>query len=157
MWPNEQALQVIAYGEQMPVHLITRSLGITATKHCQQPPVSLDSGPGRFRTAAVPIVDGLHLAEAGEGGLQHAILGGIGNSVVEGERELIELVRLVDDLFRLINKLLEPVPLLGWRAGGGEGGHGRLDRTLGVEQLLGANIKKVIGHSKPVGGACQPI
>ena len=51
-------LQLPAYSNQMPVHLLSRRLGITAAKHRQQLPVRLNSGPRRFRTAAIAVVDG---------------------------------------------------------------------------------------------------
>ena len=61
-------LQLVAYRNQVPIHLSTRRLGITPTQHGQQPPVAFNGGPRRFRTAAVTIVNGLQLTEAGEGG-----------------------------------------------------------------------------------------
>jgi hypothetical protein len=51
-------LQLPAYRNQMPVHLLMRRLSITATERRQQLPVPCNSGPGRFRTAAIAIVDG---------------------------------------------------------------------------------------------------
>src|SRR5829696_4735956 len=149
---NLADLQLAAYRIQVFPHLVPRRLSITATQHRQQLPVPLNSCPSRFRTAAIAIVDGQHLAETGKRGLQHPIPGRLRDCIVEGEGELIELVRLLDDLLRLINKLLERVPLLARRTAGSEGGHGWLDRALGIEQLLGANIEEVIGHSKPIGG-----
>ena len=40
-------LQVTAYRVQVPSHLLTRRRGITTAKHRQQPPVAVDSRPGR--------------------------------------------------------------------------------------------------------------
>jgi hypothetical protein len=62
-------LQLVAHRNQMLLHLLTGRLGITPTQHSQQPPVSVNGGTRRFKTAAVTIVNGLHLTEAGEGGL----------------------------------------------------------------------------------------
>ena len=145
--PSLANLQVTAYRVQVLAHLLTGSFGITPTKYPQQPPMALNGGLGRFPTAAISVVDGLHLTEAGQGGLQHAVPGCLGDCVVKRERQLVELVGLVDDHFRLINKFLEPVPLLDRGARGGESGQSRLDGALGVEHLLRADIEEVVCHS----------
>ena len=134
-------LQVAAYRIQVLVHLFTSSLGITATKYRQQPPMTLNGGLGRCATAAISVVDGLHLTEAGQSGLQHAVPGCLSDCIVKRERQLIELVRLVDHHFRLINKFLEPIPLLDRGARGGERRQSRLNRALRVQHLLWADIK----------------
>ena len=72
-------LQLAAYGAQVATHLLTRRLTITAAQCRQQSPVPGNRGPSRCRTAAVTVVTGLHLAEACEGGLQHAISGCLGD------------------------------------------------------------------------------
>ena len=120
-------LQLSTHRKQMPTHLLTRPIGITPTKHVQQRPMPLHRSPGGCRTAAVTVVNGLHPAQAGEGGLQYPVPGCLGDCVVESQCELIELVRLVNQLFRLINKLLEPIPLFDLRTCSGEGGHCRFD------------------------------
>jgi hypothetical protein len=101
----------------------------------------LNRGAGRFRTAAITVVDGLHLAQASEGGLQHPVPGCLGDCVVERKCELIELIRLVNRTFRLINKLLQPVPVPNRGSRSSEGSHGRLDRALRIEHLLGADTE----------------
>jgi hypothetical protein len=76
---------------------------------------------------------------------------------MEGKSELIEFIRLVDDQFGLINKLLQSIPLFGRRTPGGECGNGWLDGVLSVEHFRRTDFKHVIGDNEPVRGVCHLI
>ena len=60
-------LQLAAYRIQVRAHLISGRFGIAASQYGEQPPMSGDGSASRLSTPVVPVVGGLHLAEAGEG------------------------------------------------------------------------------------------
>jgi len=81
----------------MLAHLFAGRLRIAATQHREQMSMCCDSGSCRFRTTAVTVVDRLHLAETGKGGLKQPVSRRIGDRAVEGKREPVEIVRLIND------------------------------------------------------------
>jgi hypothetical protein len=85
---------------------------------------------------SAPIAPG----QAGKRGLQYAISGRLGDPGVEGKREAVELVGLINYQLGLINKLFQPSPFFGRRPGRGERRNSRLDGILGMEHLLRIDV-----------------
>jgi hypothetical protein len=99
----------------------------------------------------------LHLAQTGKRGLQNAISGRLGDPGVEGKREAVELVGLINYQLGLINKLFQPIPFFGRRPGRGERRNRRLDGILGIEHLSRIDVQDVVGNREPIGGICQLV
>lgn len=90
-------MELLTYRIEVRSHLLASGLSIALAKHGKQPPVSFDGGASRFGAAADAVMDGLHVAQARQGGLQDAISRGVGDGAVEVERKSIECLWLVDN------------------------------------------------------------
>ena len=119
--------------------------------------MSLHGGASRFGTSAITIVGGLHLFEAGEGGLEYAVSGRVRDRVVKQKRKPVEVIRMINEPLGLIDKIFQPVPFIGIRPYGGEGGDGRLNGVQSIQHLGWADLEDVIGDCQSVRGVCKLI